>query len=79
MQRIIMPKTTKELQEFCGTKVFKLKYSAGSSTQALWRKNGMPHYRVPNSRKILYNFIEIDTWLAEGKVAGSDINGAKNG
>lgn len=31
---------------------------------------GMPHYRVPNSKKILYKFDEIDEWLASGKVTG---------
>lgn len=64
-----MPKVEQQLEDcFGGSKEFKLKYSAGSSTQSLWRKNGMPHYRVPNSKKILYRFEEINAWLASGKV-----------
>lgn len=66
-----MPKENQqEIECFGGSKEFKLKYSAGSSTQALWREKGMPHYRVPNSKKILYKFDEIDAWLASGKVTG---------
>ena len=71
----------KDEQRECygGSKEFKMRYSSGSSTQALWRDKGMPHYRVPNSKKILYKFDEIDAWLAEGKVTASDTNGASNG
>jgi len=32
----------------------------------------MPHYRVPNSKKILYKFDEIDAWLASGKIKGKN-------
>jgi hypothetical protein len=72
-----MPKDEQQVHEcFGGSKEFKLKYTVGSSTQALWRKNGMPHYRVPNSKKILYKFDEIDAWLAKGKVTAPDIDGA---
>ncbi len=68
-----MPKNKQHIQKcFGGSKEFSLKYSAGSSTQALWRDKGMPHYRVPNSKKILYKFDEIDEWLAEGKVTASN-------
>ncbi len=64
-----MPETKQLLQEsFRGSKEFKLRYSAGSSTQSLWRDKGMPYYRVPNSKKILYKFTEIDAWLLSGKV-----------
>lgn len=74
-----MPKDNQHKQEcFGGSKEFKLKYSAGSSTQSLWRDKGMPHYRVPNSKKILYKFDEIDEWLATGKVTSST-DGANNG
>ena len=69
----------KQQECFGGSKEFKLRYSTGSSTQALWRDKGMPHYRVPNSKKILYKFDEIDAWLAEGKVTASDTNGVSNG
>jgi len=66
-----MPKDEQQTPKcFGGSKEFKLRYSAGSSTQALWREKGMPHYRVPNSKKILYKFDEIDTWLVSGKVEG---------
>ena len=66
-----MPKNKQHTQEyFGGSKEFKLRYSAGSSTQALWRNKGMPHYRVPNSKKILYKFDEIDAWLVSGKIEG---------
>ena len=44
---------------FFGTKEFKSRFSLGASTQALWRKKGMPHYKVPNSTKILYKEEEI--------------------
>lgn len=79
MQRIIMTKDYKHKKEhFGGSKEFKQKYSAGSSTQALWRSKGMPHYRVPNSKKILYKFDEIDEWLSTGKITSST-DGANNG
>jgi hypothetical protein len=66
-----MPKDKQQnLECFGGSKEFKLRYSAGSSTQALWRDKGMPHYRVPNSKKILYKFDEIDAWLVSGKIEG---------
>ena len=66
-----MPKDEQQTPEcFGGSRDFKLRYSAGSSSQALWRDKGMPHYRVPNSKKILYKFDEIDEWLASGKVGG---------
>ena len=66
-----MPKDEQQnLKCFGGSKEFKLRYSAVSSTQALWREKGMPHYRVPNSKKILYKWGEIDAWLASGKVEG---------
>ena len=57
---------------FFGTRGFKDRYSTGYSTQALWRKNGMPHYRVPDSKKILYKDEEILTWITSQKSANPD-------
>ena len=53
---------------FLGTKEFKSRFSVGVSTQALWRKKGMPYYRVPNSKKILYQEEEILAWLTSQKM-----------
>jgi hypothetical protein len=44
----------------------------GASTQALWRKKGMPHYKVPNSTKILYKEEEILEWLTSQRSASAD-------
>ncbi len=64
-----MPKNEHQIQDgFSGTREFKQRYAAGFSTQSIWRSRGMPYYRVPNSKKILYRFSEIDAWLASGKV-----------
>ncbi len=57
---------------FFGTKEFKSRFSLGASTQALWRKKGMPHYRVPNSTKILYKEEEILEWLTSQRSASTD-------
>ena len=67
-ERNIMTDSIHQHMHYFGTKRFKQKYGAGSSTQALWRQKGMPYYRVPNSKTILYKAAEIDSWLAEGKV-----------
>ena len=68
-----MPKKEQEKQDvFFGTKEFKSHFSTGASTQASWRKKGMPHYRVPNSTKILYKEEEILAWLTSQKGASTD-------
>jgi len=50
-------------EDFIDTKEFKARYKISASTQALWRRKGMPHYSVPNAKKILYKISEIDAWL----------------
>jgi len=57
---------------FFGTKEFKSRFSSGASTQALWRKKGMPYYRVPNSTKILYKEEEVLAWLTSQKGTSID-------
>ncbi len=63
----------KELPDWFGTRGFKECYSIAPSTQKLWRDNGMPYYRVPNSSKILYKRDEVESWLSSDKrVASKD-------
>jgi len=52
--------------------------TTGQPLALIVSNKGMPHYRVPNSKKILYKFDEIDEWLATGKVTSST-DGANNG
>lgn len=54
---------SQEKEDFIDTKEFKARYTISASTQALWRRKGMPHYSVPNAKKILYKISEIDAWL----------------
>ena len=61
----------KELPDWFGTRGFKECYSITPSTQKLWRDNGMPYYRVPNSSKILYRRDEIESWLSSDKQVAS--------
>ena len=63
--------TTKIFPEWFGTRGFKEYYSIAPSTQKLWRDNGMPHYRVPNSSKILYRRVEVESWLSSDKQGAS--------
>jgi hypothetical protein len=58
---------------FFGTKEFKSRFSAGGSTQASWRKKGMPYYRVPNSTKILYKEEEVLEWLTSQKSSSAEV------
>ena len=61
---------------FFGTRGFKERYSTGYSTQALWRKNGMPHYRVPDSQKIIYKDEEVLAWITSQRISNtSEIQG----
>ena len=64
--------TSNESTIFFGTRGFKERYSAGYSTQALWRENGMPYYRVPDSKKILYKDEEVLAWITSQKSANPD-------
>ena len=68
--------TSNEKVIFFGTRGFKERYSTGYSTQALWRKNGMPHYRVPDSQKIIYKDEEVLAWITSQRVSNaSEIQG----
>ncbi len=63
-----MPKEAQKKQDiFFGTKEFKNFYSVGTSTQAFWRKNGLPYYRIPNSTKIMYKEDEVLAWITSQK------------
>ena len=53
--------------EWFGTRAFKEYYNIGGSTQKLWRDNGLPYYRVPQSTKILYKRTEVEAWLSSNK------------
>ena len=59
--------STNDTERFLDTKAFRLRYRAGASTQALWRKKGMPFYRVPNAKKILYKEAEVTDWITSQK------------
>ena len=53
--------------EWFGTRTFKERYGVAGSTQKLWRDNGLPYYRIPNSSKIIYKRDEVESWLSSNK------------
>ena len=55
-----------------GTRTFKEKFTIIQSTQAVMRKNGMPFYRVPGSKKVIYKEEEVLEWLTSQKGASTD-------
>ena len=63
---------TQNSPKIFGTRVFKEKFTIIQSTQAVMRKNGLPHYRVPGSTKILYKEEEVLAWLTSQKGASID-------
>ena len=55
-----------------GTRGFRARFDIIQSTQAVMRKNGLPHYRVPNSKKIIYKEEEVLAWLTSQKGTSTD-------
>ena len=55
-----------------GTRGFRVRFGIIQSTQAVMRKKGLPHYRVPNSTKIIYKEEEVLAWLTSQKGASTD-------
>ena len=55
-----------------GTRGFRARFDIIQSTQAVMRKNGMPFYRVPSSKKIIYKEKEVLEWLTSQKGASTD-------
>ena len=55
-----------------GTRGFRVRFGIIQSTQAVMRKNGLPYYRIPNSKKIIYKEAEVLAWLTSEKGASVD-------
>ena len=68
----ILDMATENSSEIFGTRVFRARFDIIQSTQAVMRKNGLPHYRVPNSSKIIYKEAEVLAWLTSQKGASID-------
>lgn len=68
----ILDMATQNSSEIFGTRGFRARFGIIQSTQAVMRKKGLPYYRVPNSKKIIYKEEEVLAWLTSQKGATTD-------